>query len=568
MLLGCSTNGSEKAQSSSNIPSLQNACLARGRYGNQKRLFGRKPGFQLMPSLVKESEESVRNVTTPLDSEVNWQSLALEVANIGVWEWDFVHGEGRWSKGLSSLLGLSDEACALGPDGLLHFVHPDDQDRYRNSIHATLDGGSDHNLEYRILLPDNRLRWFLDRGRVLRNDRGEAERMIGAITDVTERKQEEMARRELERGANARLAAERALRETEDRFEAILDNAPAAVYVKDLTGKLTFVNRRFLELFGLTKEQVLEEAMEPIHPEEVSKALREHDREVLLAGHAVQFEEELVLGGERKTYLSVKFPLRDSAGEVYALCGISADISARKEAEQCLHERTVELQEAIDDINQLTYSVSHDMGSPIRGVIGNVRFLREELGDDISEQASNRLERIEMAGLKIAQLVDDLLSFTRLGRHEMRSDVIDVTDLAERVAGTIQASRDYSGKAIFEIQDNIVVHGDQELVGMALSALLENSVKYRKSGTTAHVKVRAIEGGFAVEDNGIGIDLQYEHKIFQPFERLHRDVEYSGTGIGLAKVRRIVERHGGKVWVESHPGDGATFYVRLSHVDA
>src|SRR5437588_5067889 len=149
-----------------------------------------------MPSLVKESEESVRSVTSPLESVADWEKLALEIARIGVWEWDFVSGEGQWSKGLSLLLGLSEEACALGPDGLLHFVHPDDKVRYRQSIHNCLEGLSDHNLEYRVMLPDNRIRWFLDRARVLRDESGEPLRMIGAITDVTERKLEDVARRE------------------------------------------------------------------------------------------------------------------------------------------------------------------------------------------------------------------------------------------------------------------------------------------------------------------------------------------------------------------------------------
>ncbi len=506
----------------------------------------------------------MRSVTSPLESVTDWQNLALDVACVGVWQWDFVSGQGQWSKGLCSLLGLPDDAKVVGPDGIANFVHPDDQPRYKQSILGAWDGVSDHDLEYRVLLPDNRVRWFLDRARVFRNDDGGLLRMVGAITDVSARKHEEIARRELERGASERLLMEKAVQETKHQFEAILDNAPAAVYVKDVAGGLSFVNQRFLELFGLTKEEVLEDRRQPVHEVEILEQLREHDRRVLEAGVPIQFEEQIDVRGERRTYLSVKFPLTDDGGRTYALCGISTDITDRKLAEQGLHQRSVELQAAIDEINQLTYSVSHDMGSPLRGVIGNVRFLREELGQRLEAAASQRLTRIEMAALKMAQLVDDLLSFSRLGRQEMRMEVVDLTELAEKVLASLQSAHPSYKDAIVEVQDDILVEGDMDLLTIALKALVENCLKYKKSGATVRIKVRKIEGGFSIEDDGIGFDTTYNHKIFKPFERLHRDVEYAGTGIGLAKVQRIVDRHGGKVWAESQPGLGSTFFVKLN----
>ena len=506
---------------------------------------------------------SVRSVTTPLEQEPVWQDLALEIAGIGVWEWDFVAGQGQWSKGLCSILGLASDGCALGPDGILHVVHPDDQVRYRASIHSAFEGASDHNLEYRILLPHKRVRWILDRARVIRNDDGEPIRMVGALTDVTERKHEEIARRELERSANARLAAERALRETEHRLEAILDNAPAAVYVKDLEGNLKFVNNQFVKIFNLPREMIIDNGVDVMHPPHVLAKLRDHDRIVLEAGEPLQFEEEIILRGDQKTYLSVKFPLRDEGGDIYALCGISTDITDRKHAEQVLELRSQELQQVIEELNQFTYSVSHDMSSPLRGVIGNVRFLREELGEHLNDSVDARLRRIEMAALKMGHLVDDLLSFSRLGRQEMKIESVELNDLLDRLLRNLKWRDGSYREASIEMEEGIVLEGDSEFIGMALAALVANSVKYRKPGEQARLRIGSIESGFFVKDEGIGIDMEYVHKIFQPFERLHRDVEYPGTGIGLAKVQRIVDRHGGKVWVESALGEGATFFVRL-----
>ena len=508
---------------------------------------------------------SVHSVTTPPNTETDWQELALEIAGIGVWEWDFASGKAQWSPGLCRLLGLDSEDPVLGPDGLLHFVHPDDQGRYTNSVHACIEGVGDHCLEYRVLLEDGSTRWVLDRAKCFSNENGDAVKMIGAITDVTERKQEEFARREVERGAKGRLMAEQALRrEQQHRFEAILDYAPVAVYIKDLEGKLTFVNQRFLDLFQVSRQEALDRGTALLQSPEVWQQLREHDRTVMESGSPLQFEETLEIQGVRHTYLSMKFPLLDDDGQAYALCGISAEISDRIEAEHAAGERSVALQQAIDEINQLTYSVSHEMGSPLRGVIGNIRFLREELGDKLEPHVDQRLHRVEAAALKMAQLVDDLLSYTRLGRQEIVLDTIDFTDLAEQTLSKMMRDRAAYRESIVEVEDDIRVYGDGETVSIALVELVENAFKYRKPGSITRIRIKAIPGGFSVGDEGIGLDMQYAHKIFRPFERLHRDAEYAGTGIGLAKVQRIAERHGGKVWVESEVSRGATFFVELS----
>jgi PAS domain S-box-containing protein len=513
--------------------------------------------------LLEENDFSVQSVTAPLDSGAPWQELALAIAGIGVWEWDFVAGGGQWSSGLCALLGLSADANAVGPDGLLHFVHADDKERYQQSVLTTLEGIGDHNLEYRVVLPDLSTRWFLDRARILRDADGQPSKMIGAITDITDRKSEELARRELERAASGRKNPEQMLIETEQRFREILDYAPVALYIKNLEGQLTFVNLRFLELFKVDYGDVILRDTAPLHSADVLAQLREHDRLVIQAGRALQFEEVIEVGNERLTYLSVKFPLRDVDGNPYAICGISADITDRKSAERILQERSEELQLAVNEINQLTYSVSHEMGSPLRGVIGNIRFLREELGPEISAEADHRLIRIEKAALKMAQLVDDLLGFSRLRRKDIRVEEIDVSHLAQEIVGTMFRQNESLRISHYDIENGITVSADRELLGMALFSLIENAFKFHRPGEAAQIAVTKIEDGFCVSDSGIGVDSLYAHKIFKPFERLHRDSEYVGTGIGLAMVKRIIDRHGGEIWVESEKDQGAKFFVRF-----
>lgn len=497
------------------------------------------------------------SVTTPLDNESAWHELALEIAGIGIWEWDFVAGKGQWSKGLCTLLAVKEDDCVLGPDGLLPFVHPEDQARYRQSIHHVIETGGEQNLEYRVLQPSGNVCWFLDRARVYVDEAGDPIRMIGAISDITDRKHAEFKRQELERQNSEQAAAEQAL-------EAILDNASAVVYMKDLEGRLTMVNKAYLELFHVERSEVLGLRGLPIHSEEVLRQIREHDRLVLEGGVRQQFEEELIIRGETRTFLSVKFPMLDERGKPYALCGISADITARKSSEQLARQRGDELQEALGEINRFTYSVSHDMRSPVRGVIGNARFLREDLGEEIHPKVEERLVRIELAALKLGQLVDDLLAFTRLGRQEMRTDELDLTELAERQIAALAHTSEDARAAEYQIDPDIRVVGDSEFLSIALHALIDNACKYHKPGERARVQIRGMEGGFLVKDEGIGLNMAYAHKIFLPFERLHRDSDYPGTGIGLANVKRIVDRHGGELWVESEPGQGATFFIQLT----
>jgi len=298
-----------------------------------------------------------------------------------------------------------------------------------------------------------------------------------------------------------------------------------------------------------------------LHPPEILNQLRDHDRLVIEAGRALQFEEVVEVGGVRQTYLSVKFPLRDHDGAAYAICGISADITDRKKAERAVNERSAALQLAVDEINQLTYSVSHEMGSPLRGVIGNIRFLREELGSKLEPSVEARLKRIEKAALKMGQLVDDLLAFSRLRRKDIHIEEVDVTDIAEDMIETMKRRDESLNDSCVQVDDQIMCSADKELLQMVLLSLLENAFKFKKPEDIARIRIRKIDGGFCVEDDGIGLDMQYEHKIFGPFERLHRDAEYAGTGIGLAKVQRIVERHGGRAWVESELGHGSKFFV-------
>jgi light-regulated signal transduction histidine kinase (bacteriophytochrome) len=234
-----------------------------------------------------------------------------------------------------------------------------------------------------------------------------------------------------------------------------------------------------------------------------------------------------------------------------------------QELERRVQERTEALQKAVDELNGFTYSVSHDLRTPLRGMVGHSRILVEEHSEALDRKVRDGLQSIEAAALKMSALVDSLLQYARLGRQEVRRESVDITELAHQVTRKLAAAGWPCENANVHVQPGLQAEADPALVEIVLTTLIDNGCKYRTRGQPAHVEVGRDANGFYVYNRGIGFDMQYVQKVFEPFQRLHRDQEYPGTGIGLANARRIVERHGGTLWAEGVPGEGATFWFTL-----
>ena len=245
------------------------------------------------------------------------------------------------------------------------------------------------------------------------------------------------------------------------------------------------------------------------------------------------------------------------------------EIAERKrlesELEERVRERTAELQAAYGEMEGFTYSVSHDLRAPLRAIISGAMILLEDHRDQVTPLAREELIRMATASSKLGRLIDDLLQYSRLGRTEIEKRRIDLSAFARDVVESV-ASR-HAHKLQVEIEDGLSASADPLLLRLALENLIDNAFKYTARQDDAKVWIgrESIDGAeaFFVRDNGVGFDPQYSHKIFLPFERLVLDSEFPGNGIGLANVKRIFERHGGKVWAKSKPGEGATFYFTL-----
>lgn len=231
-----------------------------------------------------------------------------------------------------------------------------------------------------------------------------------------------------------------------------------------------------------------------------------------------------------------------------------------------LEQRNIELAAVNKELEAFAYSVSHDLRAPLRSIDGFSQALLEDYEDKLDEQGKDYLRRSRAASQRMGQLIDDLLSLSRITRSDMKSEMVDLSSLAYQVSENLKESQPQR-KVEFVVTPGLVANGDSTLLRLLLENLLGNAWKFTSKQSQARIKfgVGQQEGKltFFVCDNGVGFDMTYADKLFGPFQRLHAATEFPGTGIGLAIVQRIVNRHGGQVWGEGKVGKGATFYFTL-----
>jgi signal transduction histidine kinase len=233
------------------------------------------------------------------------------------------------------------------------------------------------------------------------------------------------------------------------------------------------------------------------------------------------------------------------------------------ELEDRVRKRTAELEYAYRELEAFSYSVSHDLRAPLRGIDGFSLALLEDYGDTLDETARGYLERVRAGTRRMGLLIDELLTLSRVTRQEMNREPVDLGAIALEVGQELGRAAD--GRRVdLRLQGGLGAEGDPRLLRLVLTNLLENAWKFTARQAEPRVELgRRPDGAYFVRDNGAGFDMAYAHKLFAPFQRLHSADEFPGTGIGLAIVQRVVHRHGGRVWAEAKPGEGATFYFTL-----
>jgi len=245
---------------------------------------------------------------------------------------------------------------------------------------------------------------------------------------------------------------------------------------------------------------------------------------------------------------------------------LRSELAERERAEATLSARTAELAATNQELEAFSYSVSHDLRAPLRGIDGFSQALMNEYSDVLDEQALHYLQRVRTGSERMGQLIDDLLALSQVTRGEMRRENVDLSDLARTIVTGLQ-ERDSQRQVEFVIQEGVVLNGDTRLLRVALENLRGNAWKYTGKHQKARIEFGSTEDDGKrtcfVRDDGSGFDMAYADRLFGAFQRLHDASEFEGSGIGLATVQRIINRHGGQIWAESAPEQGATFYFTL-----
>ncbi|MBE0577086.1 MAG: PAS domain S-box protein [Desulfuromonadales bacterium] len=373
-----------------------------------------------------------------------------------------------------------------------------------------------------------------------------------------------------------RKRAEKKLQESEERLQAILDYSPAVIFIKDTKGCYRLINRKFEDLFGVKRDLFIGKSDHDLFAKDVADRFQKHDRSVFKSGSAIQVEEEIPDGTDLVSYLSVKFPLQDVSGKIYAICGISSNITERKKMENAIRESERRVRAVNKELEAFAYSVSHDLRAPLRSIDGFSQILLEDYSDVLDELGKDYLARVRASSQRMMQLINDLLKLSQLTRGKIIHRKIDLSRLAREIVDELQEEQP-ERQVDFLITPELVAKGDGALMRVVLKNLLENAWKFTSRTCRAKIEFGSLashedevtngegegETVFFVRDNGAGFDMAFQDKLFGAFQRLHRTEEFPGIGIGLATVERIIRRHGGRVWAKGSVGEGSTFFFAL-----
>jgi PAS domain S-box-containing protein len=400
----------------------------------------------------------------------------------------------------------------------------------------------------------------------IRSGDGKTERLLSVARDITEVKR-----------AEANLTA------ANHFLDSLVDNLPVMIFVKDAR-TLCYVrqNRATLNLLGLSPDDVIGKCDHDFLPAEQADSILAKDREVLAAGRLVDIPEQSIdtrLLGVRVLHTK-KMPILDEHGAPKYLLGISEDITERKLAEHAIRElnaelvgKAAQLEATIKELESFSYSVSHDLRAPLRAIDGFALMLEEDYQERLDAEGIRYLAVIRQNSRRMGALIDDLLEFSRLGRQTVAHGEVNVDSLVREVIEEVLHTELLGGRGEAALAPQIEVdplppaRGDRGLLRQVWANLIANAVKYSSKTARPFIQVSGRQVGaenhYSVRDNGVGFNMEYAEQLFGVFQRLHRADEFSGTGVGLAIVQRVVTRHGGRVWAEGKVDHGAVFSFAL-----
>ena len=519
------------------------------------------------------------------ESEIRFR-LAVEAAEMGVFDWDLSAQTFFSSPRLIEIFGLSDPSTTHLD--LINALHPDDKPLRNQAVANSYVKGS-LVYEARVIWPDKSIHWIRVYGKITHDAQKEVKRMFGIVTDITEQKEAELI-----------------LKEDVRNIRVILESLPQMAWTAYPNGVVNYFSESWYEFTGLTQEEELMKGWNSVwHPDLTAQA-KENWANAVRTGQPYEMENlaKRAFDGMYR-WMSVKaIPLKNAEGDILLWVGSITDIHEQKtfaeKLEQKINERTRQLKQSQMDLAELnnilaeknfelekqnseltsfTYIASHDLQEPIRKIHTFSQLLLDREKEQLSKTSIDYLTRIAASSIRMKQLVEAFLSYSRIGSASITFEPIDLNTLLREVTTTL-SELIQEKQAVIEITDLPVIQGSAIQLQQLFINLVGNALKYSKPHIRPLVKIHAekvpdsaigIQTGtedsdywhLSISDNGIGFDQEHAAKIFEVFQRLHNKDEYAGTGIGLSICKKIVLAHKGFITATGTPGVGSVFSIYL-----
>lgn len=386
--------------------------------------------------------------------------------------------------------------------------------------------------------------------------RGNCTHLIGAVHDITERKR-----------------AEEEIRNAEMRYRTTLDHMLESCQIIGFDWRYLYLNDVAAKQGRRLKEELLGRTMMEIYPGIENTQMFAMIRRCMQERIPHRMENEFTFPDGTKGWFDLNMEPVPEGTFILSVDVTKEKLQAeqlakhREHLEELVSERTAQLEATNKELEAFSYSVSHDLRAPLRHIDGYVDLLQKHAVSSLGDKSRHYLKTISESAKHMGRLIDDLLAFSHINRTEMRTTTVDLERMVKEVVNGLLPDTNGNRNIDWHIDKLPVVQGDASLLRLVFTNLISNAVKYTSTRKEALIEIDCTahehENVFFVRDNGVGFDMQYVDKLFGVFQRLHRSEDFEGVGIGLANVRRIIHRHGGKTWAEGAPERGATFYFSL-----
>ena len=526
----------------------------------------------------KRAEEALKAAEHELREKEARLSLATRYNGIGIWEWNLVTRELIWDDSMFELYHIRREDFVGTDQAWRAALHPDDLGRGDQEIVDAIAGKKPLDTVFRVVWPNGEIRYIKAVAKVFRDEQGNPMRMLGTNNDITDHKQAEAKilglNAELERRVAERTQELNAANAALTNFKTALDEH-ANVTITDRQGNITYVNDQFCALSQYSRAELLGQNHRIInshhHPQEFFRELWE----TITAGRVWRGEIcNRAKDGSLLWMSTTIVPFLGPDARPVQYIGIRSDITPLKVAEQNIQKlnaelnvRAAKLEMANKELASFSYTVAHDMRTPLRAIDGYARMALVDCATLLDDNGRRLLNLIGSEAKRMGRLIDDLLAFSRISRQQNEPVAIDMRKLAQEVYNELIA-REPGRTVHFHLQELPAAQGSPALIQQVWVNLISNALKFTRKRPEASIEIGAQVGAdgvwvYHVKDNGDGFDMRHSNKLFGVFQRLHNNADYEGTGIGLALVQRILERHGGRIWAEAELGKGARFYFTL-----